>query len=393
MLAAVVVMVGPSRAAATPADDVAAALGVRSLDGSGNNLAASRVGPGRHAVPAGRARGLRRRRRRARRRAADALRQQPDLQRQRPEPVLRERRHAVGLGLGPVPRPHVRAARRRPAASARRSPSTPHDPLEPFRNDFGAIAFERTPAAPGTGTAASPRQQLNTVVEPTSTARPSTATRPAARVAARGSGRRRPHQQRRAAAAAGRPPATRAPLAATLPRRPRWTLQGALAASPETRVVAGDVRANENIALTATHTLFAREHNRIVGALPASLSEEQKFEIARRVVGAEQQYITYNEFLPALGVRLPAYRGYDASVNADAQQRVRRRRLPRAQHDPRRVRAGGAGRHLHAGRARGVRGRRHRGRARGRRDRARRSRSTSPSATRTCSRASGSVPC
>ena len=29
-------------------------------------------------------------------------------------------------------------------------------------------------------------------------------------------------------------------------------------------MVAGDVRANENLALTATHTLFAREHNRIV---------------------------------------------------------------------------------------------------------------------------------
>ena len=36
-------------------------------------------------------------------------------------------------------------------------------------------------------------------------------------------------------------------------------------------MVAGDVRANENIALTATHTLFAREHNRIVDALPAAL--------------------------------------------------------------------------------------------------------------------------
>ena len=81
-------------------------------------------------------------------------------------------------------------------------------------------------------------------------------------------------------------------------------------------LVAGDVRANENIALTATHTLFAREHNRIVDALPRCLPEEQKFQIARRVVGAEQQYITYNEFLPALGVRLPRYRGYDPTSNA-----------------------------------------------------------------------------
>jgi hypothetical protein len=36
------------------------------------------------------------------------------------------------------------------------------DPLESFLNDFGAIAFTRTPAAPGTGET-TPRQQINTV--------------------------------------------------------------------------------------------------------------------------------------------------------------------------------------------------------------------------------------
>ena len=94
---------------------------------------------------------------------------------------------------------------------------------------------------------------------------------------------------------------------------PAMDLMGAL--SPGKAAVAGDVRANENIALTATHTLLAREHNRIVDLLPGSLSEQQKFDIARRVVGAEVQYITYNEFLPALGVKLPPYRGYDPGVN------------------------------------------------------------------------------
>ena len=97
---------------------------------------------------------------------------------------------------------------------------------------------------------------------------------------------------------------------------PAMDLMGALVGTPSRAVVAGDVRANENIALTAVHTLFAREHNRIVGLLPSSLSNEQKFQIARRVVGAEEQYITYNEFLPALGVQLPPYRGYDPHVNA-----------------------------------------------------------------------------
>ena len=52
------------------------------------------------------------------------------------------------------------------------------------------------------------------------------------------------------------------------------------------------------------------------GCCPSSLSNEQKFQIARRVVGAEEQYITYNEFLPAMGVRLAPYRGYDPHVNA-----------------------------------------------------------------------------
>ncbi|MGB2712259.1 MAG: peroxidase family protein, partial [Conexibacter sp.] len=36
------------------------------------------------------------------------------------------------------------------------------DPLEAFDNDFGALAFDRTPAAPGSGST-SPRQQINTV--------------------------------------------------------------------------------------------------------------------------------------------------------------------------------------------------------------------------------------
>jgi hypothetical protein len=96
---------------------------------------------------------------------------------------------------------------------------------------------------------------------------------------------------------------------------PTMDLFGAQLGHPAQAVVAGDVRANENIALTAIHTLFAREHNRIVAALPQSLPAETKFQIARRVVGAEIQYITYTQFLPALGVRLDPYRGYDPNVN------------------------------------------------------------------------------
>src|SRR5205814_8023711 len=71
-----------------------------------------------------------------------------------------------------------------------------------------------------------------------------------------------------------------------------------------------------NIELTATQTLFAREHNRIVSMLPNTLTDEQKFQVARRVVIAEMQFITYTEFLPAMGVKLPAFKGYDPNVDA-----------------------------------------------------------------------------
>src|SRR5262249_25847587 len=44
--------------------------------------------------------------------------------------------------------------------------------------------------------------------------------------------------------------------------------------------------------------------------------QEDKFQIARRIVIAEEQYITYQEWLPAMGVALPRYSGYKAGVNA-----------------------------------------------------------------------------
>lgn len=96
---------------------------------------------------------------------------------------------------------------------------------------------------------------------------------------------------------------------------PQMSLMGRLRADPSSAIVAGDVRANENTGLTATHTLFAREHNRIVDLLPDYLDEETKFQIARKVVTAELQYITYNEYLPSIGVDLDSYQGYDSTVD------------------------------------------------------------------------------
>ncbi len=69
--------------------------------------------------------------------------------------------------------------------------------------------------------------------------------------------------------------------------------------------VAGDIRANEQPGLTALHTLFVREHNRICDELAAngSCHDEKNYQYARKVVGGILQSILYNELLPALGVQ------------------------------------------------------------------------------------------
>jgi hypothetical protein len=202
-------------------------------------------------------------------------------------------------------------------------PFDPRDPLERFRNDLGAIDFNRTPPAPGTGDS-TPRQEINTVpsyidgfaiyggsdtrlewlrvgrVDGDLSNNGAKLLLPGGylpRVTARNKDLSSAQRNRTVAA-------------------PPMNLMGPLVGHAKSAVVSGDVRANENMALTATHTLFAREHNRIVSQLPPSLSSEERFQIARRVVGAEQQYITYNKFLPALGVHLPPYRGYDSSADS-----------------------------------------------------------------------------
>lgn len=82
--------------------------------------------------------------------------------------------------------------------------------------------------------------------------------------------------------------------------------------------LAGDVRANEQIGLTAMHTLFVREHNflcDLVSARHTGLTGEQIFQLARAILIGEIQKITYEEFLPVLIGNIPQYRGYDSSVN------------------------------------------------------------------------------
>lgn len=85
--------------------------------------------------------------------------------------------------------------------------------------------------------------------------------------------------------------------------------------------LAGDVRANEQVGLTALHTLFLGEHNRLAGLIAEAhpeLSGDEIYEKARQIVGAQMQVITYEEYLPTLLGRraLSRYRGYDPSVDA-----------------------------------------------------------------------------
>ncbi len=193
-------------------------------------------------------------------------------------------------------------------------PFDANDPLESFVNTLGHMPFVRSAAVPGTGVTRR-RQQTNTVSSYID-----------AWVVYGGSAERL--EWLREGPVDGNIGNNGAKLLLApdnlLPRRdsrgdagtaPEMAIDGRLRGQPQIARVAGDVRANENIALLATQTLFAREHNRIVGLLPPSLTAEQKFQIARRIVIAEQQYITYTEFLPALGVRLSPYRGYNPRVN------------------------------------------------------------------------------
>ena len=63
------------------------------------------------------------------------------------------------------------------------------------------------------------------------------------------------------------------------------------------------MRVNENAGLASMHTLFMREHNRIVRELKKinpQWSSETCYEEARLVVIAMHQVITYKEYLPRL---------------------------------------------------------------------------------------------
>jgi hypothetical protein len=92
---------------------------------------------------------------------------------------------------------------------------------------------------------------------------------------------------------------------------------------------AGEDRTSENIALISIQTLFLRDHNRVASQLAIvnpTWSDETLYQEARRIVIAELQHITFNEYLPVLDYKLfnslkpyrsgsGYYRGYDSTIN------------------------------------------------------------------------------
>jgi len=213
--------------------------------------------------------------------------------------------HTFGLRQGRAPGD--------PAGETANIPFNSADPLEEFTNTIGNIPFARSTPATGTGVT-NARQQVNTVssyIDAFAVYGPNNTRLEWLRegsldgnVSNNNARLLMPGNYLPRKDARGNPAAA-----------PAMEMDGRLLSQPNRAMVAGDVRANENIALTATHTLFAREHNRIVSLLPTTLSQQDRFEIARRIVIAEQQYVTYNEFLPAMGVNLTPYTGYKNNIN------------------------------------------------------------------------------
>ena len=93
---------------------------------------------------------------------------------------------------------------------------------------------------------------------------------------------------------------------------------------------AGDERANEQLPLTVTHTIFLREHNRIADYLyqyNPHWDDERLYQETRKIQVAQIQHIIFNEWLPvvlgrkimsAYGLDLEVdgyYKGYDEKVN------------------------------------------------------------------------------
>ncbi|KAK2842367.1 hypothetical protein Q5P01_012567 [Channa striata] len=87
---------------------------------------------------------------------------------------------------------------------------------------------------------------------------------------------------------------------------------------------AGDARANEHLGMIALHTLFLREHNRLVEELHLlnpHWSPDTLYQEARKIMGAVHQILTWEHYLPrvlgesTMSLLVPPYEGYDPEVD------------------------------------------------------------------------------
>uniref|UniRef100_A0A665TXX2 Ig-like domain-containing protein n=1 Tax=Echeneis naucrates TaxID=173247 RepID=A0A665TXX2_ECHNA len=94
--------------------------------------------------------------------------------------------------------------------------------------------------------------------------------------------------------------------------------------SPIPCFLAGDHRANEQLGLTAMHTIWFREHNRIATELlrlNPHWDGDTIYHEARKILGAQMQHITYSHWLPKIlgevGMKMMGtYTGYNPNINA-----------------------------------------------------------------------------
>uniref|UniRef100_A0A1A8LEU1 Peroxidasin homolog n=2 Tax=Nothobranchius pienaari TaxID=704102 RepID=A0A1A8LEU1_9TELE len=94
--------------------------------------------------------------------------------------------------------------------------------------------------------------------------------------------------------------------------------------SPIPCFLAGDHRANEQLALTAMHTVWFREHNRIATELlrlNPHWDGDTIYHETRKIVGAQMQHITYSHWLPKVlgdaGMKMMGtYSSYNPNINA-----------------------------------------------------------------------------
>ncbi|CAL8356561.1 unnamed protein product [Lota lota] len=87
---------------------------------------------------------------------------------------------------------------------------------------------------------------------------------------------------------------------------------------------AGDSRANEHLGMIALHTVFLREHNRLVEklyVLNPHWSPDTLYQEARKIMGAIHQILTWDHYLPrvlgesAISHLMPTYEGYNPDVD------------------------------------------------------------------------------